>query len=80
MAFEKTLSEVAEIFKDILENSKLVITATSSATDVDEWDSLSHIHIVVALEKKYKIKFTTAEMKNMKNVGDLVQIIESKLA
>ena len=79
MAFETTLSEVAEIFKDILDNDKLVITATSSAMDVDEWDSLSHIHIVVALEKKYKIKFTTVEMKNMKNVGDLVQIIESKL-
>ncbi len=80
MAFNQTLSEVGEIFRDVLENDKLDITAASSAKEIEEWDSLSHIHLVVAMEKKYKIKFTTGEMKNMKNVGDLVTIIETKLA
>jgi acyl carrier protein len=79
MEFNEILAEVTEIFKDILDNDKLVIDAKSSAADVEEWDSLSHIHIVVAIEKKYKIKFTTAELKNMKNVGNLVELIQSKL-
>ena len=78
MEYNTVLIEVTDVFRDILDNDALVLETGSSAADVEEWDSLSHIHIIVALEKKYKIKFTTMELKNMKNVGDLVQIIVDK--
>ncbi len=79
MGFNEILSEVEKIYCKVLDNDDIKLTAETTAMDIDEWDSLSHIELVVAMEKKFKIKFTTIEIQNWMNVGALVSNIESKL-
>ena len=73
------MSRVQEVFRDELELDDLVLTDETTADDVDEWDSLSHVQLVVALEKAFNIKFTSREILSWDNVGDLVDCIGKKL-
>lgn len=75
----KILKKVNSIFKDVLDDKKITINAETTAADVPEWDSLTHIQLVVAIEKFFKIRFTSSELLRFKNVGDMVLAIESKL-
>ncbi|GAA4319353.1 acyl carrier protein [Mucilaginibacter gynuensis] len=77
---EQILAKVTDIFKDVLDNDDIVLTDTTVATDVEDWDSLNHIQIIVAIEKSFKIKFTSTEIHHFKNVGELIGSIESKLS
>ena len=72
------LSQVNEIFIDELDNDDVVIEETTQATDIDEWDSLTHIILVVAIEKKFKIRFTSNEIQSWKNVGEMLNCIQGK--
>lgn len=76
---ENILQQLNEIFIDVLDNDKIVLKRETTAEDVEEWDSLSHIHLVVAVEKHFKISFTSSEMQAWKNVGDLADNISAKL-
>jgi acyl carrier protein len=78
MAAEQIIKELQVLFKDILDNDDIVLTEATNANDIDEWDSLSNIQLIVAIEKFYKIKFNTQEINAWKNIGDLVKTIESK--
>ena len=73
------MSRVQEVFRDELEVEDLVLTDETTADDVEEWDSLSHVQLVVALEKTFNIKFTSREILSWDNVGDLVDCIGKKL-
>ena len=64
---------------DVLDNDDLVITNETTSNDVDEWDSLTHIQLVVAIEKHFKVKFTSAEIRDWKNVGEMITCIQSKI-
>jgi len=79
MDYNQILKEVNEIFKEVLDNDSLVLTPASSAKEIDEWDSLSHIQLVVAIEKHFKLRFTTAQIQNWKNVGGMCEDIEKSL-
>lgn len=70
--------EVKGIFKDIFDDGEMEITPEMTARDYDDWDSLAQIQLIVSAERRFNIKFTTEEMKNLKNVGDFVQKIEEK--
>jgi acyl carrier protein len=74
---------VQEIFQEVFEDSNLEISEEMTAHDVERWDSLEHINLIIATENKFKIKFTTAEMSRFKgseqNVGSFIKMIESKL-
>jgi acyl carrier protein len=74
------LSELQQLFQDILDQPDLTITMQSNASTVEDWDSLAHVHLVTAIEKKYGIKFGLAELQGLKNVGDMVEVIKKKLA
>ena len=74
------LPEIQEIFRDIFDDPTLVITRDSNASTVPDWDSLAHVNLVTAIEKKYKIKFALGELQELKNVGDMIDLIEAKLA
>lgn len=78
MERNEILARVQEVFRDELELDDLVLTDETTADDVEEWDSLSHVQLVVALEKSFGIKFTSREILSWDNVGDLVDCISKK--
>lgn len=72
------IAELQPIFSDILDLPDLRLTPESNATNVDGWDSLAHVNLVVAIEKRYGIKFALGELHDLKNVGDMVELIQKK--
>jgi len=70
-------ARVAEIFNDVFDES-IVVTPELSAKGVDGWDSLTHIRLILTIEKAFKIRFTTSEIGKLENVGDLVALIKSR--
>lgn len=79
MEEQEILSQVVEIFKDELDNEEIQLTMDSTAKDIEDWDSLSHIHLMVAIEKHFKIRFTSSEISNFKNVGEMVETVKKRL-
>ena len=76
---ENMLAELQPIFQDILDQPDLIITRESSARTVEDWDSLAHINLVTSIEKHFGIKFALEELQELKNVGDMCDLIEKKL-
>jgi acyl carrier protein len=79
MEEQEILSQVVEIFKDELDNEEIELSMESTAKDIEDWDSLSHIHLMVAIEKHFKIRFTSSEISNFKNVGEMVETVKNRL-
>jgi len=65
--------------EDVFDLDDLTISPETNAEDIEEWDSLSHIRLIVAIERRMKIKFKNAELERLTNVGDLVKLIDTKL-
>ena len=80
MSSSDTLSTVRTVMEDVFDVDNLQIAPETTADDIEEWDSLSHIRLVVAIERKFKIEFKNSEIGNLKNVGDLVTLIDAKVA
>jgi acyl carrier protein len=78
MERNEILKQVNAIFVDILDNESLVLTDSTTANDVEDWDSLTHIHLVVAIEKGFGIRFSSQEIQSWNNIGELVDCIASK--
>jgi acyl carrier protein len=74
----EVLKKVNEIFIDVLDIQDIVVTESTTANDVEEWDSLTHIQLVVGIEKKLKIRFTSKEIQSWKNVGEMIDCILTK--
>jgi acyl carrier protein len=68
------------VFRQVLEDDSIELTPQTTAEDVDGWDSMNHIFIVVELEKRFGVKFQAAEMEELKNVGELAALVQQKLA
>jgi len=77
---DEILARVNTIFRDVLENDKLVIKKETTGDDVEEWDSLTHLQLVIAIEKHFKIRFTSSEIINFSNVGEMCDGILAKLS
>ena len=73
-----TISDLQSVFRDVFEDDTLVVDPSSTAKDVPGWDSINHIYLVVDIEKKFKVKFTTMEIQGWKNAGDIVADINKK--
>lgn len=74
----KILSKVQSVFQEVLDNEDIQLSFETTAGDVEEWDSLSHIQLIVAIEKEFKIKFSSKEIMSWNNVGDMLDCILSK--
>ncbi len=71
-------SRLTEVFRDVLESPSLEIGESTTADDVAGWDSLSHIDLIVAVERAFGVSFTTREVMSLANVGDLMRLIERR--
>jgi acyl carrier protein len=74
-----TIDKLTEIMRDVFDDDDIKPSEAMTADDVDGWDSLSHIRLMVSIERQFKIKFTNAEIERLLNVGDLLKAIEAKL-
>jgi len=77
---QAVIDTVTLIFRDILDQPNLVLDANSNASNVSNWDSLSHVELISAVEKHYKIRFPLGELQSLKNVGDMADLILKRLA
>jgi len=79
MEREEVFNKLNEIFEDVLDLDETPeLSDSTSASDIEEWDSLAQIQLVVAIEKAFSVKFTAKEMMSWKNVGEMVDTIQSK--
>jgi acyl carrier protein len=79
MERQTIFEKLNEIFIDVLDLDEVELTDATNANDIEEWDSLSHIQLIVAIEKSFGIKFTSLEIMKWKNVGEMVNSIEEKI-
>lgn len=75
---EEILKKINDIFIDTLDNEDIVLRYETTANDVEDWDSLNHIQLVVAVEKQFAIRFASQEILNWNNVGDMIDCIIKK--
>ncbi len=76
---KEIIEKLTPVFRNILNNQSLLITDELTANDVDSWDSLSHMLLITEIENAFSIKFKLRELNKMKNIGALVEIIQSKI-
>jgi acyl carrier protein len=70
--------QLTPVFRDVMDRDDIVLSDALTAEDVEEWDSLSHIRLMVAVEKRFSVRFTNAEIAGLKDVGELVRLIAMK--
>jgi acyl carrier protein len=80
MNSQEILQNVQGIFRDVFDVDNLVVARETTAKDVENWDSLAHINLIVAIEKQFKIKFALGELQSLKNVGEMINLIAAKSA
>lgn len=79
MSREQIFEQLNEVFRDVFDDETIVVNETTTADDIEDWDSLEHINLVAAVEQCFNIKFTMGQVVTMKNVGEMVDIILSQI-
>lgn len=74
-----TMETLNAIFRQVFDDDTIEVARESTANDVDGWDSLSHVNLILAVESKFKIRFTQRELLTFRNVGDLHDAVAAKL-
>jgi len=77
---EKILEQLQPIFRDVFDDPRLSIVRESNAQTVEGWDSLAHINLVSAVEQEFAVRFALGELETLKNVGEMVDLIQTKLS
>ena len=78
MSRSEIIAQIREVMIDVLDLDELQIDEGTTAKDVEGWDSLSHLRLIVAIEEHFGVKFSTGEIERFKNVGDVVTTVEQK--
>ncbi len=73
-----TMSRMTAVFRDVFDDESLVLNERMTAADVEGWDSIAHINMIVAVEREFKVKLTTSEVVSLKTVGDLAALLDKK--
>jgi len=76
MTREAIFEELTEIFRDIFDDEEIELTDETTADDIEDWDSLEQINLLVAIEKKFSIKFKLDEVSHLANVGDMASLVQ----
>ena len=79
MSREEIYKGLDEVFQDVFDDESIHVTDSTTADDIEDWDSLEHINLVVAIENKFGIKFNMNEVTSFKNVGEMVDIIVERV-
>jgi acyl carrier protein len=74
------MARLTEVFRDVFDDDELTVFPAMTARDVDEWDSLMHITLVLAVEKEFGVKLNAAEVGKLENVGQMVELLARKAA
>ena len=74
-----TLQELEPIFRQVFDDETIMLQRETTSDDIEEWDSLTHMNLVVALELRFKIKFALGELQKLRNVGEMLDLINRKL-
>ena len=69
---------LTEIIRDLFDDDSIIVTPGLTASAVDGWDSLTHVRLMLTVEKAFKVKFSTSEIGKLENVGDLVNLIKAR--
>ena len=77
---EEVFERLNSVFQDVFDDESIEVTETTTADDIEDWDSLEHINLVAAVEKEFKIKFSMGQIVSMKNVGEMINIMLEKLS
>lgn len=79
MEREEVFERLNKVFQDVFDDESIVVNDETTSADIEDWDSLEHINLVVAIEQEFGIKFNMGEVTSMKNVGEMVTIILSRI-
>lgn len=79
MEREEVLEALNSIFRNIFDDEAICLSEETTSEDIDEWDSIEHINIIFACERRWKIEFDVEELSSTKNIGDLITIITIKV-
>lgn len=76
---EEIYRRLNEVFRDVFDDDTINVNENTTSDDIEDWDSLEHINLVVAIENEFAIKFSMGETTELKNVGEMVTLISQKL-
>ncbi len=79
MTRQEVFEKLDEVFQDVFDDEEIHVGETTTADDIEDWDSLEHINLIVAVEHAFQIKFSMGQVTKMKNVGEMADIILEKL-
>jgi acyl carrier protein len=75
---EAAVERLNAIFRDVFDDDRISITDHTTAADVEGWDSLTHITLILNVEREFRIKMTAAEVGSLKNVGQMIDLIVAR--
>ena len=78
MTRDEVHKRLTAVFRDIFDDPSLEITDKTTADDIADWDSITHINLITAVEQEFKVSFSTKDVKSLKNVGDFVGLIATR--
>ena len=79
MTKEEVLQRLTVLFREVFDQEDIELTPSTSADDIEKWDSMNHVILIVAVEAQFGVKFQTAEIEDLKNVGELVDLVVGKM-
>lgn len=79
MTREEVYSKLTDVFRTVFDDDTITLNDSTTSADIEDWDSLEHIDLIVSIEKAFSMKFTMSETTGMKNVGEMVDIILSRI-
>jgi acyl carrier protein len=75
---EATLGRVTDVFRDLFNDDELVVSRSTTAKDIVDWDSVMHVSLIIQIEKAFGVRFSSTEVANLEDVGELIDLVEAK--